>query len=104
MQPNCSKFRFKQSESSYSYQNFFLKKLILKESGANYNQKNVSRDNQSQNMLDELYFSCEMVHYAKRFIAIFRDFFASINKVSFFSGRMGTRLSLFEVRHFPNIS
>ena len=36
--------------------------------------------------------SCEMAHYGKILIPIIQVFFASINKIFVFGGRLGTRL------------
>ena len=41
--------------------------------------------------------SCEIMHYGKCLIAIFRDFYASINKVIMLVVGLGTRLSFYEV-------
>ena len=38
-----------------------------------------------------------IVHYGKSLIAIFQDFFTSINKTFIFAGRMGARLSFYKV-------
>ena len=38
-----------------------------------------------------------MAHYGKRLIAIFEDFFTSIKKIFIIAGRMGTKLSFYEV-------
>ena len=38
-----------------------------------------------------------VIHYWKSLISVFRKFFASINNIVVFSGRLGTRLSLYEV-------
>ena len=53
--------------------------------------------NQSQNIWDKLYLSRETSHYGKSLIAIFRKFFAIINKIFIFAGRLGTSLSFYEV-------
>ena len=42
-------------------------------------------------------FSCEIAHYGKSLISIFQEFFASTNKMSILWGRLGTRLSFYEV-------
>ena len=41
--------------------------------------------------------SCEIVLYGECFIAISRDFFASINKIFILARGIGTRLSFYEV-------
>ena len=74
-----------------------VKENKLKWSGASYNQKNVFSDNQSQNIYDQLSFSRQIVHQWKSLIAIFRDFFASINKVLILEGALGTGLSSYKV-------
>ena len=55
--------------------------------------------NQSQNIRLALVFMWNK-HYGKGFIAIFRDFFASINKGFVLTGGMGTRPLFFEVYIF----
>ena len=39
----------------------------------------------------------EMLHYEKILIAIYQDFFASIDKILISAERMATKLSLFEI-------
>ena len=48
--------------------------------------------NYSQNIWDKLKLSCEIAKYVKVLISIFRQFFASINKVFILGGRLDTRL------------
>ena len=40
---------------------------------------------------------CELAQYGKSLISIFQEFFASINKIFILAGRLGTRLSFYEV-------
>ena len=42
-------------------------------------------------------FSCEVVHYRKRLISIFHEFFASINKTFSLAGELCTRLPFYKV-------
>ena len=51
----------------------------------------------SRDVLDWLWFSCGVAHCGEGFIAIFRNFFASIGKILILAGGIGTRLSFFEV-------
>ena len=59
--------------------------------------KGLQRQSVTKYLRLTLKFSCEIAHYWKSFIAIFRDFFASINKISILAGEMSTRLSFYEV-------
>ena len=53
--------------------------------------------NQSKNIETfNLWFSCQIAHYGKGLIAVFRGFFASINKFFILTGRLGTRLSFYQ--------
>ena len=69
-----------------------MKKLSLEGAGTIEKQKNVSRDNHSQNIWDWLWCSSETVHYWKSLISVFEEIFASIKKISVLVGRLGTRL------------
>ena len=48
--------------------------------------------NHGKNIREKLQSSCEIVHYGKSSISIFRESFASIDKIFFLGGRLGTRL------------
>ena len=48
--------------------------------------------NHGQNICENLKLSYEIAHYGKSSISIFREFFASIDKIFFFGGTLGTRL------------
>ena len=75
-------FRFKVFLSyCYSYLSAFL--------SANYNH--------GQNIWEKLWFLCEIAHYEKSSISIFKESFASIDKILFLGGRLGTRLYFHEV-------
>ena len=50
----------------------------------------------SQKILKLWKFSCQIAHYGKGLIAVFRGFFASINKFFILTGRLGTRLSFYQ--------
>ena len=50
-----------------------------------------SRDNQSQNIWDQHWFSCELAHYENSLISVFLELVASINKNFVLSGSLGTR-------------
>ena len=41
--------------------------------------------------------SCEIARHGKSLIAIFRDLFASTNKIFILAGGLGTRISFYEV-------
>ena len=73
------------------------KKLRLKGSEANYNEKKVSRDNQSQNIWDELQLSCEITHNGKSLTSVFQEFSASINKTFILGRRLDASLSFYGV-------
>ena len=73
-----------------------LTSSMLERVKRNKNLKNPPKNNQSQNIRLALVFVWNE-HYGKGFIAIFRGFFASINKSFVLAGRMGTRLLFFEV-------
>ena len=73
------------------------KKLGFKGSGVSGNQKNVWKDNSSERLWDELYFSCETAHIEKSLSFVFLEFYASINKTFIFPGILGTRLLFYEV-------
>ena len=45
-----------------------------------------------KNILDKLYFSCQIVQYGKTLISIFQQFSASIKNTLSLKGRLGTRL------------
>ena len=62
-----------------------------------YNQKSVSRDNQLQNIWEELYFLCERVHHEKKLIAIFWHLPDSSKKIFILAGRLDTSPSFYEV-------
>ena len=47
-------------------------------------------------VLDWFWFSCGVTHCGEGFIAIFRNFFASIGRILILVGGMGTRLSFFK--------
>ena len=38
-----------------------------------------------------------IVHYGKSLFSVFLEFFASVNKILIFAGRLDTRLSFYEV-------
>ena len=40
---------------------------------------------------------CEIAHYGKNLISVFQELFASIDKIFILAGRLGTRLSFYEV-------
>ena len=44
-----------------------------------------------------LQFSCQIVHNVKSLISVFQEFSTSINKTFILAGRLGTRLSFYEV-------
>ena len=44
-----------------------------------------------------LQFSCQIVHNVKSLISVFQEFSTSINKTFILAGRVGTRLSFYEV-------
>ena len=44
---------------------------------------------------------CEIPHYGKILISIFRQFLASIDKVFILGGRLGTRIKFYEDFRFP---
>ena len=77
-----------------------LNEIKFEGSGTSYKQKPASRDNHLQNILDKLQFSCEMEKYGKVLISSFQQFFASINKTFILGGRLGTRLSFYEILRF----
>ena len=52
----------------------------------------VTNYNHGKNIREKLQSSCEIVHYGKSSISIFRESFASIDKIFFLGGRLGTRL------------
>ena len=41
--------------------------------------------------------SCEIAHYGKSLSFVFQEFFARIYKILILAGRLGTRLSFYEV-------
>ena len=41
--------------------------------------------------------SCEIAHYEKILISVFQEFVANINKIFILAGRLGTRLTFYEV-------
>ena len=45
-----------------------------------------------QNIWDKLWFLCEIAHYAKRLISIFKKFCVSIDKIFILQGRLGSSL------------
>ena len=54
-------------------------------------------------ILDKLQFSCEIAHYGKSLISLFQEFFDSFDKILILWGRLGTRLSFYEVLDFADI-
>ena len=58
-------------------------KLNLKGFGASKKQEVLFRDNQSQNILGNVWFSFELVHYEKSLISVFQKIFTSSAKFSF---------------------
>ena len=93
---NYSKFSLKQCEMPWSYKNC-LKNYVWRGQDRVRGRKNVSRENRSQNLLDWLRCSCEIVHYGKILISVFEEVFASIKKILILPERSGTRLLLYEV-------
>ena len=77
-------------------------KLSLKQSETGQSQKKASRDNQSQNILDQLQFSHKIAQYGKRFITIFHKFLASIKKI--FEEGWAQAYHSMKFRQFPHIS
>ena len=71
--------------------------MKLKGSQMSYNQKIVSRGNALQNIWDSLSFSLEREYDGKSFTAIFKDFFASINKAFIWPWGLVSRLSFHDV-------
>ena len=67
----------------------FSKELILKKPGQSWNQEEVSRDNHSQNISDQLSSSRETMYYEKSLIVIFWDFWLVLTKRLFFSRENG---------------
>ena len=53
--------------------------------------------NNSQNIWNLLWFSCEISHNGKSLVSVFQEFSASINKTFILVGRLGTKLSFYEV-------
>ena len=53
--------------------------------------------NNLQNIWDQLKFSCEIAHHRKSLISVFQEFSASINETFILAGRLGARLSFYEV-------
>ena len=53
--------------------------------------------NNLQNIWDQLKFSCEIAHHRKSLISVFQEFSDSINKTFILAGRLGARLSFYEV-------
>ena len=51
----------------------------------------------STDKISEKKFSCEIAHYWKSSISIFKESFASIDEIFFLGGRLGTRLYFYEV-------
>ena len=45
-----------------------------------------------KNILDKLYFSCQIAQYGKTLISIFQQFSASIKNILSLKGRLGARL------------
>ena len=50
-----------------------------------------------QNIWEKLWFACEIAHYGKSSISIFKESFVSIDKILFLGGRLGTRLYFHKV-------
>ena len=48
--------------------------------------KKFSKNNHGQNICDKLYFSCEIVLYMKNSIPVFREIFASTDKILILGG------------------
>ena len=48
--------------------------------------------NHGKNISEKLYFSYEIAHYGKSSTSSFKEPFASIDKIFFLGGRLGTRL------------
>ena len=48
--------------------------------------------NHGQNIWEKLWFLFEIAHYEKSLISIFKESYASIDKIFFLGGRLGTRL------------
>ena len=66
-----------------------MNKIKFEEIWGELEAKIVFRDNDSQNLLDKLWFSCQIVKYMKVLISIFQQFFASVNKIFFLGGGVG---------------
>ena len=54
--------------------------------------KEVSGDNNSQGILDQIWLLCEVPHYGKSLVSVFQEIFSVINTIFVLGGGMDTRL------------
>ena len=75
------------------------KKVNLKGSGENFNQRRVSRHNHLRHKIFEMNstFHVEIVHYIERSISVFQEFDDSINKIFIFAERLDFWVSFYAV-------